>query len=52
MLFSLTVFLTVLTVTSSEDTHTTLRGGALTEGRVWPSSLQVYVAVAVRKKGL
>ena len=39
MLF--TLLLTALTVTSGEDTHATVRGGALAEGRVCPSSLQV-----------
>ena len=41
MLF--TLLLTALTVTSGEDTHThtTVREGALAEGRVCPSSLQV-----------
>ena len=39
MLF--TLLLTVLTATSGEDIHTTVGGGALAEGRVCPSSLQV-----------
>ena len=41
MLF--TLLLTVLTATSGEDTHIhySVREGALAEGRVCPSSLQV-----------
>ena len=39
MLF--TLLLTVLTVTSGEETHTTVKGGILAEERVCPSSLQV-----------
>ena len=49
MLF--TLLLTALTATSGEDTHTTVRGGALAEGKVCPDFLQVKPAVAVRKRG-
>ena len=49
----LILLLTALTVTSGEDTHnTSVKGGALAKGRVCPFSFQVYLAVAVRKRGL
>ena len=50
MLF--TLLLTALTATLGEDTHTTVRGGALAEGRVCPYFLQVKLAEAIRKREL